>query len=150
VWEDEQHRPLLINAVAKTMREPSNPSAPSPATANHRTETGTETGTSENCYAVPGNGKYCNVGNFIRVNLDRGTGDNHMWVRVYGDKVQGQFRCCSTRYKVDGGFDSMKDDFVDAYPPPYKSYSRDVKGLIKGMTSCEDCGLKYDVCGREC
>jgi hypothetical protein len=122
----------------------------SPALTYHATEALTETGTSENCYAVPGHGKFCNIGNFIRVNLDRGTGDNHMWVTLYGDKVHGVFKCCPTRYKVDGALDSMKDDFVAAYPPPYKAYSRDVKCLIKGMTSCEDCDSRCDVCGREC
>jgi hypothetical protein len=112
----------------------------SPALTHYATEALTETGTSENCYAVPGHGKFCNIGNFIRVNLDRGT----------GDKVHGVFRCCPTRYKVDGVLDSMKDDFVAAYPPPYKAYSRDVKCLIKGMTGCEDCDSRCDVCGREC
>jgi hypothetical protein len=62
-------------------------------------------------------------------------------------QMEAVFKCCPTRDKIDSALDSMKDDFVDAYPPPYKPYSRDVKCLIKGMTGWEDCGQKCDVCG---
>lgn len=148
MWQDEQNRLLLINAIVKALRKFPITIIIHPTSAHHVTESLTETGTSENCYAVPGHGKFCNIGNFIRVNLPHGTGDNHMWVRLFGKKVHGEFKCCPTRYKVDGVLDSMKDDFVDAYPQ--KPYSRDVKCLIKGMIGCEDCGDKCDACGREC
>jgi hypothetical protein len=123
----------------------------SPTPSNLCTEALTETGTSENCYAVPGHQKFCNVGDLIRINLPTASGTvdhrNYLHIQLYGDTVTGEFKCCPTRYKVDQGLDKFGQDVQNGFQTPW---SKDTRCLIWGSYICESCGSKCDSCGSRC
>jgi hypothetical protein len=144
-WETENHRRVMISAVARAMcKFGKTPLFRVSLTNNYVTAQLTIHG-EENCYLVVGHGKFCNMGDFIRINLP---GDNHMWLKLWSPgQVTSVFKCCPSRYLVDRGLDGDGHNFELATGHPF---SRTVWCLIDHQKTCGECGEKCDSCGIDC
>jgi hypothetical protein len=104
-----------------------------------------------NCYSVKDHGEFCNIGDFIRVNLpDKNGKRNYMHVDFSSEHVYNTFSCCKTRGKVDEGIDKLTSDFKKQIDSSSFDQNRVTRCCVDGMSTCEDCGDKCDSCGPSC
>ncbi|KAH3992999.1 hypothetical protein HBH70_193020 [Parastagonospora nodorum] len=95
-----------------------------------------------NCYDVQGHGKFCNAPDFIRINMPnskKGGKTDGAWMRL---DLSGDKGCRS-------GYGLVKGEFLSLFDAE-KQWSRDVKCLIYGSTTCGSCGSYCDACGFQC
>lgn len=105
---------------------------------------------------MPGQGRFCNVGDAIYVNLPRNLGaNNHAGVKLWAEAIDpgmneptfNLFHCCDSRAGVDLAVDKLAYGYSDHFKKPW---DRDVRCLIKGYTLCEQCGASCQSCGAKC
>ncbi|KAF2823009.1 hypothetical protein CC86DRAFT_409780 [Ophiobolus disseminans] len=131
-WSSEEMRLLLFHAVAGMM--------------------GSLTFGSTNCYFVPNHSqKFCNTGDHFRLNFPDHDGHaNHLWIKLWAEGTNGQFKCCPTRPAMNNALEGWKDEFNSALGADINKWHKGIKCTIGGMMSCEECGSKCDSCGSKC
>ncbi|KAH7081215.1 hypothetical protein BKA63DRAFT_486965 [Paraphoma chrysanthemicola] len=124
-WSSDKTRNIMVNAAAKALDQ---------ITYSDK----------DNCYTVSGKGKYCNIADMVRLNMEP-VNDiaNYLWVEVSGGGPnQFDFQCCRTKDKVSDKLGGLSGPFKDAYG---KKLTKEVRCRIYGLQTCEQCGIKHDM-----
>jgi hypothetical protein len=88
----------------------------------------------------------CNTPDFIRINMPALNGqNNYMHVHFRGGFVYGSFKCCATRDRVDLAADRVAKGASRLWGI---NWSREVRCLVTGLVTCEECGSRCDSCRR--
>ncbi|KAH7091586.1 hypothetical protein FB567DRAFT_546299 [Paraphoma chrysanthemicola] len=129
-WANDGLRKILINAAAKALEQLTND-------------------VKANCYYVPGRGNMCNIGDFVRINMEPINGEaNYLWVTLRsGDTkyVRHDLQCCRSQGMVSDKLNELSQTTSKAYGKPF---TKEVRCLVTGVVTCKECGSKCDRCFR--
>ncbi|KAJ4338171.1 hypothetical protein N0V87_004148 [Didymella glomerata] len=98
-----------------------------------------------NCYEVPGQGRFYNIPQLIRVHLPSSSPDapgqeNYWDVEFYGSPQQfskhGNLKPCATRPYIDHLLDMYKEQAEQYFPDWQGKFSRDTRVIIDGWKIC--------------
>ncbi|KAF2023321.1 hypothetical protein EK21DRAFT_95016 [Setomelanomma holmii] len=95
------------------------------------------------CFA----GKFCNIGDGVRINrLPWNNEPNYLWVTIKSESetLKTDFRCCPSKHKVTENLAALASDVWYAYGG--NALTTDVRCLITGTRTCEECGSSCDIC----
>ncbi|KAH6644255.1 hypothetical protein C7974DRAFT_407949 [Boeremia exigua] len=128
-WANDKIREIMLNIVGRVLYA----------------YTSTPLGT--NCYEVPGQGRYCNVPQFVRVHLPNTSPyaakrANNWFLELSGSPYKfskhGNLKPCATRPYVDAELDHYRLDLEREFTEWAGRFKRETRVIINGYKSCTD------------
>ncbi|KAJ4367889.1 hypothetical protein N0V86_009729 [Didymella sp. IMI 355093] len=127
-WSNDKTREMLLNIVGRILNAY------------------TTTPLGINCYEVPGQGRFCNIPQLIRVHLPPSPNDpkqpNYWDVEFYGQPSRfskhGNLKPCATRSYIDKELAMFKNLCEQQFPDWKGRFTYDTRVIINGWKICSD------------